>query len=202
MSSCSTVYQISDTFPEFFFLQHSWMFHERKEMNELRNKTKKTTYIWSFILILCVNVLASFSSVQFSSVAQLCPTLCNPMDCLIQGLPVHHQLRESTQTLVHWVSDTVQPSHPLSSPSPPTFSLSQDQDFTSGGQNIGVSVSACLSNKYSRLISFRIDWLDLLAVQETLKSLLQHHSSKTSILCCSAYLYSNSHIHTWQLEKP
>jgi len=86
MSSCSTVYQISDTFPEFFFLQHSWMFHERKEMNELRNKTKKTTYIWSFILILCVNVLASFSSVQFSSVAQLCPTLCNPMDCLIQVL--------------------------------------------------------------------------------------------------------------------
>ena len=64
---------------------------------------------------------------QFSSVAQLCPTLCNPMDCSTPGLPVHHQLPELTQTHVHWVNDAIQPSHPLSSPSPPAFYLSQHQ---------------------------------------------------------------------------
>ena len=65
--------------------------------------------------------------VQFSSVAQLCPTLCNPMDCSMPGLPVHHQLPESTQTHDHWVGDAIQPSHPLSSPSPPALTLSQHQ---------------------------------------------------------------------------
>ena len=69
----------------------------------------------------------SFSSVKFSSVAQSCPTLCDPMDCSTSGLPVHHQLPEFTQTHVHWVGDVIQPSHLLSSPSPPTFSLSQHQ---------------------------------------------------------------------------
>ena len=66
-------------------------------------------------------------SVQFSSVAQSCPTLCNLMDCSLPGFPVHHQLSELTQTHVHQVSDAIQPSHPLSSPSFPTFSLSQHQ---------------------------------------------------------------------------
>ena len=65
--------------------------------------------------------------IQFSSVAQLCPTLCNLMDCSTPGLPIHHQLPEFTQTHVHWVSDAVQPSHPLSCPSPPAFNLSQHQ---------------------------------------------------------------------------
>ena len=68
-----------------------------------------------------------WSSVQFSSVTQSCPTLCNPMDCSTPGLPVHHQLSESTQTHVHWVGDAIQSSHPLSSPSPPTFNVSQHQ---------------------------------------------------------------------------
>ena len=67
------------------------------------------------------------SSVQFSLVTQSCPTLCNPMDCSMPGFPVHHQLWEFTQTHVHWVSDDIQLSHPLSSPSPPTFNLSQYQ---------------------------------------------------------------------------
>ena len=66
-------------------------------------------------------------AVQFSSVTQSCPTLCDPMNCSIPGLPVHHQLPEFTQTHVHWVGDTIQPSHPLLSPSPPTFNLSQHQ---------------------------------------------------------------------------
>ena len=87
----------------------------------------------------------NISSVQLLS----CVRLCNPMDCSTPGLPVHHQLPEFTQTHVHWVGDAIQPSHPLSSPSPPTFNLSQHQSlfqmsqfFASGGQSIGVSASA------------------------------------------------------------
>ena len=85
--------------------------------------------------------------VQFSSVAQSCPTLCNPMNPSTPGLPVHHQLLESTQTHVHCVGDAIQPSYSLSSPSPPAFNLSQHQSsqmsqhFASGGQSIGVSAS-------------------------------------------------------------
>ena len=94
---------------------------------------------------------------QFSSVSQSCPTLCDPMNLSMPGLPVHHQLLEFTQTYVHWVSDALQPSHPMLSPSPPAFNLSQhqclfkwvsssvsfpmNQLFTSGGQSIGVSAS-------------------------------------------------------------
>ena len=109
------------------------------------------------------------------------------------GLPVHHQLLESNQIHVHRVGDAIQPSRPLSSPSPPALNLSQHQGlfmsqlFISGGQSIGVSASTCLSNEYSGLISFRMDWLGLLVVQGTLKSLLQHQSSKASILQCSAF---------------
>ena len=85
---------------------------------------------------------------QFSSVAQLCPTLCNPMDCSTPGFPIHHQLLEFTQIHVHWASDAIQPSHPLSSRSPLAFNLSKHQGlsrsqyFTSGGQSIGGSASA------------------------------------------------------------
>ena len=128
-------------------------------------------------------------SVQFSAVVQSCPTLCNPIDCSTAGFPVHHQLLEFTQTQVHQVGDAIQPLHPLSSPPPPVSVFprirvfSKSQLFTSGGQSIGVSASTLSpSNGYSGLISFRMDWLDLLAVQGTLKSLLQHHSSKASIL--------------------
>ena len=69
------------------------------------------------------------SSVQFCSVTQLCPTLCDPVDCRTPGLPVHHELPEFTQTKVHWVCDAIQPSHPLSSSSPPTFNFSQHQSI-------------------------------------------------------------------------
>ena len=75
------------------------------------------------------SVIASPSSVQFSSVVQSCPTLCDPMDCSMPGVPVHHQLPEFTLTHVRWVSDAIQPSHPLLSPSPPAFNLSQCQDL-------------------------------------------------------------------------
>ena len=84
--------------------------------------------------------------VQFSSVAQSCLTLCNPMDCSTPGLPVHHQLPEFTQTHVHWVGDAIQPSHPLSFHSPPAFNLASgsfqmSQFFASDGQSIGISAS-------------------------------------------------------------
>ena len=131
---------------------------------------------------------------QFSSVAHLCQTLCDPMDHSMPGLPVHHQLLESTQTRLHWVSDAIHPSHPLSSPFPSTLNLSQHQGLFKWARSLH-QVAKVLefqlqhrpSNQHSGLISFRMYWLDLLAVQGTLKSLLQHHSSKASILWYSAF---------------
>ena len=125
---------------------------------------------------------------QFSSVSQSCLTLCDPMDCSMPGLPVHHQLPEFTQTHVHpTVSSSVLPfwSHLQSFPASGSFPKSQF--LASGGQSIGVSASASVLPMNSELISFRMNWLDLLAVQEILKSLLQHHSSKASILWRSAF---------------
>ena len=125
---------------------------------------------------------------QFSSVAQSCPTLCDPMNCSTPGLSVHHQLPEPTQTHVHWVSDVIPPSHPLSSPSSPALNLSQHQGlFKWVGSSHQVAKVLEFqpqhqSNEHPGLISFRMDWLGLLAVQGTIKSLLQHHSSIASIL--------------------
>ena len=134
------------------------------------------------------------SSYQFSSVAQLCLTLCNPMDCSMPGLPVHHQLPELAQTHVHQVGDSIQPFHPLSSPSTPAFNLSWHQGLfqrVSSSYQVAKALefqfSISPSNEYSELISFRIDWFDLHTGQRTLKSLLQHHSSKASILWCSTF---------------
>ena len=123
------------------------------------------------------------------SVAQSCPTLCYPTDCNTPGFPVLHQLLEFIQTHVR---DAIQPSHPLSSPSPLAFSLSLIGVFSNESalcmrwpEYWSFSISP--SNEHPGLISFRMDWLDLLAVQQTLRSLLQHHSSKASILHCSAF---------------
>ena len=118
---------------------------------------------------------------QFSSVTQSCLTLCDPTDCRMPGFLVHHQLPELAQTHVHRVSDAIQPSHPLSSPSPPAFNLFRVFSNESALINRWPkywSFSIRPSNEYSGLISFRMDWLDLLTVQGTLKSLLQYHSSK------------------------
>ena len=109
------------------------------------------------------------------------------------GLPVHHQLPKLTQT--HWISDAIQPSHPLSSPSPPTFNLSQHQGLFKWVSSLCIRWPKywrfCFSlspfNEYSWLISFRMDWLDLFPVQGTLKSLLQHHSLKASTLWHSSF---------------
>ena len=115
------------------------------------------------------------------------------MNCSMPGLPVHHQLLESTQTHVHWVGDAIQPSHPLSSPSPPALNLSQRQglfQWVSSSPQVAkrlVSASTSVLPMTPRMIPFRMDWLYLLVVQGTLKSLLQYHSSKASILRCSAF---------------
>ena len=134
------------------------------------------------------------STVQFSSVTQSCPTLCDPMDCSMPGFPVHHHLPEFTQTHVHWVYDSIQPSH-LHCPLlllPSIFSKIRIFSNESAlcirwPKYWSFSFSISPSNEYSGLISFTVDWFDLLAVQGTLKSLLQHHSSKASILLCSAF---------------
>ena len=152
--------------------------------------------------------------VQFSSFAKSCSTLRDPMDCSMPGLTVHHQLLEFTQTHVHWVSDpshiilcpTISSSHPAISFSvvsssclqsfPASGSFQMSQLFASGGQKYwSFSFNISPSSELSGLISFRMDWLDLLAVQGTLKSLCQHHSWKASILQHSA-------LFTVQLSHP
>ena len=134
---------------------------------------------------------SSVSSVQLLS----CVRLCNPMDCSTPGFPVHHQLPEFTQTHVHHVNDAIQPSHPLSSLFllplifPSIRGFSNESLLPSRGPNYqSFSFNINPSNEHPGLISFRMDWLDLLAVQGTLKSLLQHHNSKASILWFSAFL--------------
>ena len=137
-------------------------------------------------------------SVQFSSVAQSCPTLCDPMDCSRPGFPVHHQLPELAQTHVHWVSNAIQPSNALLSPSPPAFNLSQHQGLFQwvSGQSIGhpqvVKVLELQLQHQSLQWIFRVaflwDWLVWSPCSPgTLKSLLQHHSSKALILWHSAF---------------
>ena len=143
-----------------------------------------------------------FSSVQFSSVAQSCLTLCDPMNGSTPCLPVHHQLLEFTQTHVHRVSDAIQPSYPLSSPSPPAPNPSQHQSlvqWVNSSHEVAKVVEFQFriipSEEIPGLISFRVDWLDLLAVQGNLRSLLQYHGSKASIIQHSAFF-------TVQLSHP
>ena len=138
------------------------------------------------------------SSIQFTSVTQSFPTLHDPMDHSTPGLLVDHQLLECTQR----VGDAIQTSHPLLSPSPPAFNLSQHQVFSNKSalhirrpKYWSFSFSISSSNEHSGRISSRMDWLDLLGHQGTIMSLLQHHSSKASI-GVQLSLYSNSRIHT------
>ena len=119
------------------------------------------------------------SLILFSSVAQPCPTLCDPMNRSMPGLPIHHQHPESSQNNVHRVGDAIQPSHPLSSPSPPAPNSSKLRVFSNESalgirwpKYLSFSFSISPSNEHPGLISFRMDWLNLFAVQGTLKSLL------------------------------
>ena len=155
-------------------------------------------------LKLCTN-----DSVQFSSVAQSCPTLCDHMDCSTPGFPIYHQLLEFTQTHVNQVSGAIQPSHSLSSPSAPTFNLSQHQGlfkWVSSSHQVAKVLEFQFQHQSFQwrfsLIFFRIDWFDLLTVQGTLKNLLQHHSLKASVLWWSAFfIVQLSHLYV-TTEKP
>ena len=181
----------------------SWSAYCNRRMFEIRKKTRVSGAQWArrtqgyvfFVLMLgkqeCQKEILTWSS----SVQSLtCPTLWDPMNCSTPDFPVHHQLLELAHTHRHWVSDILLPSGPLSSPSPPAFNLSQHQglfQWLSSSHQVakvlkfGFSISP--SSEYSGLISFWMEWLDLLAVQGTLKILLQHHSSKASIIWCSAF---------------
>ena len=136
-------------------------------------------------------------------VTQSCLTLSDPTDCSTPGFPVFHFLPELAQTYVHWVGDAL---HPTISSSVVPFSsclqsfsasgsFQMSQFFASGGQSIGVQLQHQSFQWIFRTDTFRIDWLDLLAVQGTLNSLLQHHGSNASILQCSAFF-------TVQLSHP
>ena len=126
-------------------------------------------------------------SVQFSSVAQSCPTLCNPVDCHMPGFPVHHQLPELAQIHVHRVSDATEPYHPLLFPSSPAFHLSQHQGLFQWVSLHQVAKLLKLQLQHQSFqwifrIDFLLDWLfDLFAVQGNLKSLLQHYSTPQNI---------------------
>ena len=148
-------------------------------------------------------------SVQFSSVAQSCPTLCDPMNHSMPGIHVHHQLPEFTQT--HAIESVMPSSHVilchlllLLPPVPPSIRVFSNEStlHMRWPRYWSFSFSISPSNEHPRLISFRMDWLDLLAVQGTLKSLLQHHSSKASIFWRSAFFTVHLSLHTWPLEKP
>ena len=140
---------------------------------------------------------------QFSSVAQSCLTLCDPMDCSTPGLSVHHQLPEFTQTHVHSVKDVIQPSHPLSCLLLLPSIFSSIRVFSNESvlhirwpKYWSFSFHISPSKEHPGLISFRMNWLDLLAVQGTLKSLLQHHSyisppEKSRIISSLNLLISN-----------
>ena len=162
----------------------------------MKKLAEKSTFLRSWHLIPII-------SVQFSSVAQSCPTLCNPMECSTSGFPVHSQLPELIQTHVHRVCDAIQPFHsvgplvllPSIFPSIRVFSKESALSIR-WPKYWTFTFNNGPSNEYSGLISFRIDWFELLSVKGTLKSLLQHYSSKASILQHSAFFMgSSSHIH-------
>ena len=148
--------------------------------------------------------------IQFSSVSQSCPTLCDPMDCSTPGLPVHHHLPDFTQTHVYRVSDAIQPSHPLSSPFPPALNPSQHQSLFQwvnslhwGGQGTGVSALASFFPKKSQGWS-PLEWTGWISLQS--KGLSRVFSNTTvrkhQFFGAPLSSQSNSHIHTWPLEKP
>ena len=156
-----------------------------------------------------LNTVIDFAFVQFSkysSVVQLCPTLWDLKDCSTPGLPVHHQIPEFTQTHVHGVSDAIQPSHPLSSPSPPALSLSQRKvlfKWVSSSHNMAEMLEIQLQYQSFQWI-FRTYFiqLDLLASKGLSRVFSNTTVQKHQFFCAQLSLQSNSHIHTWPLEKP
>ena len=146
--------------------------------------------------------MTEVTSVQFSSVAQSCLTLCDPMDCSTPGLPVIHHLLEFVQTHVHWVGDVIQPSHHRSFPSPPTFNLSQHQGlFQTRGPSIGASASASVLLMNIQAW-FPLGWTGLIFLSKGLSRVFSRTSIwKHQFFGAQPSLWSNSHIRIWLLEK-
>ena len=193
-SSCFQSFPASGSFPMSRLFEYSGLISFRIDWFDLLavQGTLKSL-LQHYSLKASVLQHSAFFMAPLSMISQLVQLLspvqlCDPMDCSTPGFPVHHQHLELAQTHVHRFSDAIQPSYPLPSLSPTALNLSQHQFFTSGDQSMGAAASSISpSNEYSGMISLRIDWFDLLSVQRTLKSLLQHHSSKASILWCSAF---------------
>ena len=166
---------------------------------------------WPSVTSVSTSTTVFTVAVQFGSVAQSYLTLCNPVDSSTLGFPVHHQLLEPTQTHVHHVNDTIQPSYPLVPFSSCLQAFPKSGSFPDFGSSVlhirwpkywSFSFSISPSSECSVLTSFRMDWLDLLAIQGILKNLLQYHSLKASILWRSAFFavqFSHPYI---TIEKP
>ena len=158
----------------FFIVQLSHPYITTGKTIALTRRTfvgKVMSLLFNMLSRLVITFLPRSNSVRLSSVTQSCPTFCDPMNCSMPGVPVHHQLPEFTQTHVQ-VSDTIQPSHPLSSPSPSAPNPSQHQDFSNEStlhmkwpKYWNFSFSIISSKEHPGPISFRMDWLDLLSVQ-------------------------------------
>ena len=180
------------------------VFSRLSEKPELTSSNQR----WGCSWWLCAS-LRRLSSVQFSWVAQSCPTLCDPMNSSTPGLPVHHQLPEFTQTHVHQVSDAIQPSHPLLSFSscsqslPASESFPVSQLFAWGGQSIGASALASVLPKNTQDWS-PLGWTGWTSLQS--KGLSRVFSNtivqKHQFFSAQLSWQSNSHIHTWPQEKP
>ena len=152
-----------------FKINNPWEYQERagKKLDKklllrckpLVQRTQTCSFVW--VILFTLMRWSSYPFIQFISVAQLWPTLCNLMDCSTPGFPVHHQLPEPTQIHVHWIRDATQPSGPLSSPSPPTFNLSQNQDlfkWVSSSHQVAKVLELQLQHQSFQWI-FRIDFL-------------------------------------------
>ena len=145
--------------------------------------------------------------IQFSSVTQSCLTLCNPMNCSTPGLPVHHKLPEFTQTHVHWVSDAIQPSHPIPSPSPPALNPSQNQGLFQW-INYLQEVVKVLEFQFQFQLQLQdwspLGWTGWISMQSKGLSRVFYNTTvqKYQFLGAQLSSQSNSHIHTWPLEKP
>ena len=192
-SKNSNFYDFSHNFGNYLFLHHGSGKQEDCSALLQGKLPSKVFLRFQIFVSFCI------TSVKLLS----CVRLCDLMDCSTPGFPVHHQLQEFTQT---HVIELVMPSNhlilccplllpPSVFPSIRVFS-NESVIHIRWPKYWSFSFIVSPSNEYSGLISFRMDWLDLLAVQETLKSLLQHHSSKASIIQCSAFLWSNSYVHT------
>ena len=163
-----------------------------------------------FHVLAIVNSAAVNNGIQFSSVTQLCLTLCDPMNRSTSDLPVHHQLLESTQTHVHWVGDAIQPSHPLSSPFPPALNLSQHQGlfkWVSSSHQVAEVLEFQLQHQsFQRTPRTKspLGWTAWISLKAKGLSRVFSNTTVQKHQFFGAQLSSqfNSHIHTWPLEKP